>query len=114
MQTLTYAAIVSITVFLAALTMVTFYRLLTGGIVASGLIEDADRPLALSWSKLQLLVISGAGAVAYLYSFLCLGERPMAALPQVPEGLLTLYGLSATVSAAGAGFAAFRASVTPQ
>jgi hypothetical protein len=77
------------------------YRMLTGSIVLSGMLEDHDHPGVLSLPKLQLLVVTLFGASTYLGLTLAMPATLTTTFPEVPPSLLTVIGGSGIVSLLG-------------
>lgn len=91
---------------LGALALIVGYKMLTGRINTSGLLEDKERR-SLSPSRIQLLLFTFVGAGAYLAAVPEMFEAAAPRLPEVPAELLLLLGGSQAVYLGGKSYLKF-------
>ena len=91
---------------LGALALIVGYKMLTGRINTSGLLEDKERR-SLSPSRIQLLLFTFVGAGAYLAAVPEMFEAAAPRLPEVPVELLVLLGGSHAVYLGGKSYLRF-------
>lgn len=91
---------------LGALALIVGYKMLTGRINTSGLLEDKERR-SLSPSRIQLLLFTFVGAGACLAAVPEMFEAAAPRLPEVPAELLLLLGGSQAVYLGGKSYLKF-------
>ncbi len=91
---------------LGALALIVGYKMLTGRINTSGLLEDKERR-SLSPSRIQLLLFTFVGAGAYLAAVPEMFDAAAPKLPEVPAELLVLLGGSQVVYLGGKSYLRF-------
>ena len=91
---------------LGGLALIVGYKMLTGRINTSGLLEDKERR-SLSPSRIQLLLLTFIGAGTYLTLIPEMFEATAPRLPEVPAELLVLLGGSQAVYLGGKSYLRF-------